>query len=109
MNGDAFFLQRRADFGCRRAVLGQQVLHTVDTETFTLSAGKEHVALTTLPFSKPGFQHGEGGLSKRGAAFFAALADHTQVSASPNDDIRAFEPSHFRYAQARLHRHEQKG
>lgn len=58
--------------------------------------GKEHVALTTLRFSKPGFQHGECGLGKRCAAFFAALADHAQVSASPNDEVRAFEPGHFR-------------
>ena len=71
-------------------MLGQQVLHTVDTETFTLSAGKEHVALTTLRFSKPGFQHVECGLGKRCAAFFAALANHAQVSAGPNAEVRAF-------------------
>jgi hypothetical protein len=77
-------------------MFGQQVLHSVDTETFTLSAGKEHVALTTLWFSKPCFQHGECGLSKRCTAFFAALADHAQVSAGPDDEVRAFEPGHFR-------------
>jgi len=76
-------------------MLGQQVLHTVDAETFTLGAGKEHVAATALRFSKPGFQHGECGLSKRCATFFAALADHAQVSASPNDKILAFESGHF--------------
>ncbi len=29
-------------------------------------------------------------------AFFAALADHAQVSPSPNDEVRAFETGHFR-------------
>src|SRR5580658_10976766 len=90
MNGDPFLLQRRAEFGCRRAMLGQQVLHTVDAETFTLSAGKEHVVITTLCFSEPGFQHGECGLSKRCTAFFAALSDHSQVSAGPKDEVRPF-------------------
>jgi len=77
-------------------MLGQQVLHVVEAETFPLGAGKEPVALTTLRFSKPGFQHVECGLGKRCAAFFAALADHAQVSASPNDEVRGFESGHFR-------------
>ena len=55
-------------------MLGQQVLHTVDTETFTLSAGKEQVVATTLRLSKPGFQYSECGLGKRcGAAMLAAI------------------------------------
>jgi integrase/recombinase XerD len=83
VNSDAPFLQRGTDFGCRHAMLGQQILHAVEAETFALGAGKEHVALTPLRFSKPGFQHGECGLGKRCAAFFAALADHAQVSAGP--------------------------
>jgi hypothetical protein len=62
-------------------MLGQQVLHAVDAETFTLGAGKEHVAVTTLRFPKPGFQHGECGFGERCTAFFATLAEHAHVSA----------------------------
>jgi hypothetical protein len=58
-------------------------------ETFTLGAGKEHVAVTAWRFSKPGFQHGKCGSGKRCAALFAALADHAQVSTSPNDEVGA--------------------
>jgi hypothetical protein len=91
-----FSFNEGADFGCRHAMLGQQVLHAVDAETFTLGAGKKHVTITALRFSKPGFQHGKCGSGKRCAALFAALADHAQVSASPNDEVGAFDPGHFR-------------
>jgi site-specific recombinase XerD len=56
VNGHALLSQRRANFGCRHAMLGQQVLHAMDAERFTLGAGKEHLAITTLRLSHPGFQ-----------------------------------------------------
>lgn len=77
-------------------MLGQQGLHAVNAETFTLGAEKEHVAVTTLRFSKPYFQHSECGFRKRCAAFFAAFADHAQVSASPNHEAGPLETGHFR-------------
>src|SRR5258708_928132 len=45
--------------GCRHAVLGQQVLHAVDAETVGPGIREEHVALTSLRFSKPVFQPGK--------------------------------------------------
>ena len=77
-------------------MLGQQVLHAVDAETVAPGAGKEHVAVTALRFSKPGFQHGMCGFGERCATFFAALADQAQVSARPDDEVCALEAGHFR-------------
>ena len=35
----------------------QQVLHAMDAEPVTFSAGKQHVIVTALWFLQPGFQH----------------------------------------------------
>ena len=77
-------------------MLGQQVLDAVDAETIAPGVREEHVAVTALRFSKPGFQHGKRGFGKRCAALFAALADQSQMSAGPDDEILAFEACHFR-------------
>ncbi len=76
-------------------MLVQQVLHAMDAETFTLGAGKQHVAVTALRFSQPGFQYGECGFGEGCTAFLAALADHAHVSAGPEDKVLAFEPGHL--------------
>ena len=55
VNSDPLLLQRGASFGSRQAMLGQQVLHAVDAETFTLGAGKEHVSVTALRFANQAF------------------------------------------------------
>ena len=77
-------------------MLGQQVLDAVDAETIAPGVREEHVAVAASRFSEPGFQHGKCGFGKRCAAFFAALADQTQVSARSDDEILAFEACHFR-------------
>ena len=76
-------------------MLVEQVLHTVDAETFTFSAGKQHLSLTSLRLSQPGFQNGECGFGNGCTAFLAALADYPHVSAGSEDQIFAFEPSHL--------------
>jgi hypothetical protein len=77
-------------------MLSQSVPHAGDAETSTLGAGKEHVAVAALRFSKPRFQNRECGFGKRCAAFFAALAGHAHVSINPKDEVLALKSSHFR-------------
>ena len=95
MNGDALLIQRGANFGGLRALLRQQVLHAVHAQTFTLGAGKKHIAVTALRLPQPGFQHGARRFGQGCAAFFAALADHAHVSAGLKDQVFALEPGHF--------------
>jgi hypothetical protein len=90
-------------------MLGQQVLHAMHTETLALCAGKQHIAITTLRLSQPCLQYGECGFCEGRTAFLAAFADHAHVSADAENDVLAFEPSHFRQAQSRLYRHQEEG
>ena len=38
----------------------QQVLHAMDAEMLTSGTGKQYVVVTSLRFTQPGFQDGEG-------------------------------------------------
>ena len=73
-------------------MLVQQVLHAMDAETCALGAGKQHVTVTALRLTQPGFQHGERGSGDGCAAFFAPLADDAYVSAGSEDEVLACEP-----------------
>ena len=62
-------------------MLVQHVLHAMDTEPFTSGAGKQHIFVTALWLSQPGFQHSSRGFGQGYAAFLAPLADYPHVSA----------------------------
>ena len=54
-------------------MLVQQVLDAVDAETVTFEVGEEHVSVTSLGLTQPGFQHGECGSGNRSTTLLTAL------------------------------------
>ena len=91
------------------SMLVQQVLHAMDAQAFAPGTGKQDLPVTALSLAQPGGQDGQRGLGNRRTAFLAALADHAQVRARPEDEIVAREPGHLRQAQAGLHGHQHEG
>ncbi len=73
----------------------QQVLHTMDAETLSIGAGKQHVSCAALRLTEPGFQYGERRSGNRCAAFFTALADYAYVGPGAEDKIFACEAGHL--------------
>src|SRR5207245_10426635 len=90
-------------------MLVEQVLHTMNAQTFTPGAWKQDLLVTSLPLCQPVSEDGEGGFSKRCASFLATLADHSQVRPGANHEVLSFEPGHLRQTQTRLHRDEDEG
>ena len=75
----------------------------MDTEAFTLLAGKQDCAIAALWFSQPRFQYSACRSSDRCAALFSTLPDHPHVSAGSEDQVLAVEPGHLGQAKAGLY------
>ena len=76
-------------------MLVQQVLHTVDTETFTFEVGEEHLSVTSLRLTQPAFQNGECGSGDWRTTLLTALSNYPHVSAGPENNVLTFEPGNL--------------
>ena len=64
--------------------------------------GEEDIVFRSTPFLEPGFEDGDGLFGERCTAFFAALADTTDMGSCAQRGITTTKVNEFRKAEARL-------
>lgn len=86
----------------------QQVMHGIGTQGRATEVREQNLAVAACRLAKPGFQHGHSGFGKRYTSLLTALANHTNMSSRPENEIIACQAAHFRLTKPGLRRDQEK-
>jgi len=86
----------------------QQVMHGIGTQGRAAEVRKQNLPVAACRLAKPGFQHGHCGFGKRYTSLLTALANHTNMSSRPENEIIACQAAHFRLTKPGLRRYQEK-